>query len=162
MFYNLLNMLDKKFNFVTVSAKSACETYDPLPIQLAVITMVRNTDLIIDLQHKSYLTTNEQLHYSQLLSVKLDNCEKIKNEFLMLWKHLNIELTKEKKLSVDSLLNDTFINIELNSHQIDKKLSRHLLSVVNNLVAMYWCSQGVKTYIAQCLPPINYNLCLRC
>lgn len=155
-------MLDKKFNFVSVCAKSAYKTYDPLSIQIAVISMIRNTDLIIDLQHKSYLTTNEQLHYSQLLSVKLDNCQTINNEFLMLWKQLTSELTKEKMLSVDSLLNETFIEIELNRYQMDKKLSSHLLSSVNNLVGIYWCSQGVKTYMAQCSLPINYSLCLRC
>ncbi len=162
MFYKLLNILDKKISFITVSAKTNYKSYDPLSMQLAVLTMIRSTDSIKELQNKAYLTAEEQKNYIQLLNEKLDNCKKIKHEFVLLWKHLNSALPREQVVSVDELLSETFIDAELNSHLIDRKLSRQLLSVVNKLVEIYWQSKGVKTYFAKCSSPINHSLCIRC
>jgi len=161
MFYKLLNMLDKKVSFVTVSAKSTFKTYDPLSMQLAVLTMIRNTDLISELQHKPYLTINEQNHYTQLLETKLDNCYKINLEFVLLLNLLRQDLPQKDLMSVDALLAETFINAELNCHQMDKELSRSLLLTVNKLVEIYWRSRGVKTYFAKCNAPIDQSLCIR-
>lgn len=162
MFYNLLKLLDEKLNFLTVSAKSPCQNYDPISIQLTALTLIRNTELVTELQGRTYLTVSEQRSYSHLLKAKCENTIKIKAELILLLKQFYKGLPNEELLIVESLFNDTFNDIEINSHKIDKKLSQHILTTTNRLVEIYWNSKGVKTYLAKCSAPIDHVLCVRC
>jgi hypothetical protein len=104
MFYKLLNILDKKISFVTVSAKSSCSNYDPNSMQLAALTLIRNSDLTSKLQSKRFLTSVEQNKYNDLLCLKLESCVKIKRELVQLLKHFNNEISSEPSLNVDLLI----------------------------------------------------------
>ena len=162
MFYNLLKIMDKKINFLTVSAKNHYQNYDPIAMQLAALTLIRNTELVTELQNKTYLTALEQVKYNNLLKIKCENSIKIKTELTLLLKQFHKTLPKEKFLNAESFLHDTFTDIENNSHKIDNKCSQYIFTTTNRLVEMYWNSQGVETYFAQCSSPIDHVLCVRC
>ncbi len=161
MFYNLLKVLDKKVSFLTVSAKSYYQNYDPISMQLTALTLIRNTELVAELQDKTFLTAQEQIKYNNLLKLKCQNSIKIKEELILLLKKCHKAIPNEELLIVELLLNDTFIDIEINSHKITKKLSHHILTTTNRLVEMYWDSRGIQTYLAQCSSPIDHFLCVR-
>jgi len=168
MFYKLLNILDKKKPFVTVSAKetkyistSISNSYEPLAMQLSTLTLLRNFDLLNKLYGKCFLSIDEQQQLITLLEQKLYCSNKVKDEVLMLWKYFsNLSLHRDAT-KAHRLLKDILMNMELVVHHNDNNILLHLLSMVNKITVMYWKSRGIKTRLIQCAPPLSYSICVR-
>ena len=77
MIYELIKKLDNKMHFSTVSAHCdiPCKIYDPITAQIATLTMIRMVDLLVELQNKAKLTTEEQVALNFSLRKKSQKIE---------------------------------------------------------------------------------------
>ena len=66
MLHKLLSGFDKRFTFKTSQAHCdiPCKIYDPIEIQVAVLTIIRTTDLLMELNDKESKTPNDEAQFS--------------------------------------------------------------------------------------------------
>jgi len=155
MLYTLIETLDKKLHFSTVSAHCdiPCKIYDPIAAQIAVLTMIRMVDLLEELKEKDELNFDEQAQFSRLVAQKELHGVKVKEEVTLIWS----DYIKEPQLSQYPELNRLVHNIMMTTSKakqnIDKKISKQLLEQVNRFAEIFWLSKGYQTYLATCPYP---------
>lgn len=87
MLYNLINKLDEKLCFSTVSAHCdiPSKIYDPSKAQLGVLTMIHLVDLLNELSEKQALSSNENAQFYRLIAEKEKHDKKVKKEIPIIW-----------------------------------------------------------------------------
>jgi nickel superoxide dismutase len=158
MLHKIMQHLDKKKPFPTVSAHCdiPCKIYDPSSAQIAVLTMIRMTDLITELTHEktSGITDVNQLaELQRLIAQKEEHGIKVKQEITTIWG----DYIKAPQLEVFPELHELTHSIMLLTSKvkqtIDKEAALALLEKVNRFAEIFWETKAVKTYSATCPYP---------
>ncbi|MBL4764741.1 MAG: superoxide dismutase, Ni [Colwellia sp.] len=158
--YNLIQKLDEKLNFSTVSAHCdiPCKIYDPIHAQLAVLTMIRMVDLINELQEKSELSLSDQAQFLRLVSQKEEHGIKVKKEITVIWGDFIKAPQLEKFPEIHQLVHSIMLAASSAKQHINKEATLSLLAKVNRFSEIFWQCKGFETYTAQCPYPPEQNL----
>lgn len=160
MFYKLINKLDEKFHFSTVSAHCdiPCKIYDPISAQLAVLTMIRMVDLLNELNSKTELSANDHAQFSRLVAQKESHGKQVKEEITVIWGDFIKAPQLEQFPELHSLVHSIMLVASSAKQHINKEASLELLSKVNRFAEIFWQCKGVETYTAVCPYPPEQTL----
>jgi nickel superoxide dismutase len=155
MFYNLINKLDEKFNFSTVSAHCdiPCKIYDPITAQLAVLTMIRMVDLLNELNEKDQLSVNDHAQLYRLVDQKESHGKQVKEEIRIIWGDFIKAPQLEKFPELHTLVHSIMLTASSAKQNIDKEVTLVLLNKVNRFAEIFWQCKGIETYTAVCPYP---------
>jgi len=158
MLHKIMQHLDKKKSFPTVSAHCdiPCKIYDPSSAQIAVLTMIRMTDLIAELTHEknSGITDVNQLaELQRLIAQKEEHGIKVKQEITTIWGDYIKAPQLEAFPELHELTHSIMLLTSKVKQTIDKQASLALLEKVNRFAEIFWETKGVKTYSATCPYP---------
>ena len=156
MFHTMMQYLDKKNAFTTVSAHCdiPCKIYDPSAAQVAALTVIRMVDLITELQQKENMADIANLSELQrLIAQKEEHGIKVKQEIVTIWG----DYIKAPQLQQFPELHELSHSIMLLSSKakqtVNKEVSLALLEKVNRFAEIFWETKGVATYTATCPYP---------
>lgn len=155
MLYDLINTLDEKFHFSTVSAHCdiPCKIYDPITAQLAVLTMIRMVDLLSEFDDKTELSANDHAQFSRLVAQKESHGKQVKEEITIIWG----DFIKAPQLAefpeLHTLVHSIMLAASSAKQHINKEVTLALLSKVNRFAEIFWHCKGVNTYTAACPYP---------
>lgn len=155
MFYHLINKLDKKLHFSTVSAHCdiPCKIYDPITAQIAVLSMIRMVDLLTELSEKDNLSGEEHAQFSRLVAQKESQGKKVKEEVMIIWG----DFIKAPQLAqfpeLDRLVHNIMLTSSSAKQHINKATALSLLTQVNRFAEIFWQCKGIATYTAVCPYP---------
>lgn len=160
MLYNLIQKLDEKIHFSTVSAHCdiPCKIYDPIHAQLATLTMIRMVDLLNELQVKSKLSLDDQAQFLRLVSQKETHGIKVKNEVTVIWGDFIKAPQLERFPEIHQLVHSIMLETSNAKQHINKAASLSLLAKVNRFAEIFWLCKGFETYTAQCPYPPEQDL----
>lgn len=160
MLYNLIQKLDEKIHFSTVSAHCdiPCKIYDPIHAQLATLTMIRMVDLLNELQVKSKLSLDDQAQFLRLVSQKETHGIKVKNEVTVIWGDFIKAPQLERFPEIHQLVHSIMLETSNAKQHINKAASLSLLAKVNRFTEIFWLCKGFETYTAQCPYPPEQDL----
>ena len=160
MFYNLINKLDEKIHFPTVSAHCdiPCKIYDPITAQISVLTMIRMVDLLYELTAKTELSANDQAQFSRLVAQKESHGKKVKEEIAIIWGDFIKAPQIEKFPEIHSLVHSIMLAASSAKQHINKETTLDLLNKVNRFAEIFWQSRGLETYMATCPYPPEQEL----
>jgi nickel superoxide dismutase len=155
MFYNLINKLDDKFNFSTVSAHCdiPCKIYDPITAQLAVLTMIRMVDLLNELNEKDQLSLSDHAQLYRLVDQKESHGKQVKEEIRVIWGDFIKVPQLEKFPELHTLVHSIMLTASSAKQSIDKDVTLALLNKVNRFAEIFWQCKGIETYTAVCPYP---------
>jgi nickel superoxide dismutase len=155
MFYNLINKLDDKFNFSTVSAHCdiPCKIYDPITAQLAVLTMIRMVDLLNELNEKEQLSLSDHAQLYRLVDQKESHGKQVKEEIRVIWGDFIKVPQLEKFPELHTLVHSIMLTASSAKQSIDKDVTLALLNKVNRFAEIFWQCKGIETYTAVCPYP---------
>jgi nickel superoxide dismutase len=155
MFYNLINKLDDKFNFSTVSAHCdiPCKIYDPITAQLAVLTMIRMVDLLNELNEKDQLSLSDHAQLYRLVDQKESHGKQVKEEIRVIWGDFIKAPQLEKFPELHTLVHSIMLTASSAKQSIDKDVTLALLNKVNRFAEIFWQCKGIETYTAVCPYP---------
>ena len=155
MFYNIIAKLDHVFDFEEVSAHCdiPCKIYDPISAQIAVLTMIRMVDLLLEYSTVSDLSLNQQATINRLVTEKENHGSLVKHEIRVIWG----DYFKEPQLSAYPELHELSHEIMLLAssakQHVDRTTTLKLLDRVNHFTEIFWKTKGVETYTATCPYP---------
>jgi len=160
MFYNLINRLDEKFHFSTVSAHCdiPCKIYDPITAQLAVLTMVRMVDLLNEFDNKAEFSANDHAQFSRLVAQKESHGKQVKEEITVIWGDFIKAPQLEQFPELHSLVHSIMLSASSAKQHINKATTLELLSKVNRFAEIFWQCKDVETYTAVCPYPPEQTL----
>jgi len=160
MFYNLINRLDEKFHFSTVSAHCdiPCKIYDPISAQLAVLTMIRMVDLLSEFDKKTDFSANDHAQFSRLVAQKESHGKQVKEEITVIWGDFIKTPQLEQFPELHSLVHSIMLAASSATQHINKEATLELLSKVNRFAEIFWQCKGVETYTAVCPYPPEQTL----
>ena len=155
MLYELLNKLDAKFSFSTVSAHCdiPCKIYDPITAQISVLTMIRMVDLLDELKDKDVLSANDHAQFSRLVAEKEIHGKKVKDEITVIWGDFIKEPQLTKFPELHELVHSIMLAASAAKQHIDKEVTLALLTKVNTFAEIFWQCKGYETYNAVCPYP---------
>lgn len=155
MLYNLINKLDEKLCFSTVSAHCdiPCKIYDPITAQLAVLTMVRMVDLLNEHNAKEQISATDIAQFYRLVAEKEKHGQQVKKEIMIIWGDFIKTPQLEKFPELHSLVHSIMLTTSSDKQHIDKKVTLALLNKVNRFAEIFWQCKGVETYTAVCPYP---------
>lgn len=152
MLFELLNKLDRKQSFQRTSAHCdvPCGIYDPMPAQIAALTVIRSVDQINELAAKDSMSANDHANFSRMVAVKEEHCAKVKEEVHIIWG----DFIKQPQLDAYPELHELVHSIMLAGSKakqhVDRDASVDLLNKVNRFAEIFWSIKEVKTYRAVC------------
>jgi nickel superoxide dismutase len=160
MLYTLIESLDRKVHFLTVSAHCdiPCKIYDPIAAQIAVLTMIRMVDLLEELQTKDELSFDEQAQHSRLVAQKEAHGVKVKEEVTLIWSDYIKEPQLVQYPELHRLVHNIMMSTSKAKQHIDKTINKQLLDQVNRFSEIFWLSKGYRTYLATCPYPPRQQL----
>ena len=155
MLYKLIESMDKKIHFPTVSAHCdiPCKIYDPITAQIAVLTMLRMVDLLLKLTNKGELMLNEQAQFSRLVMQKELNGIKVKEEVTLIWSDYIKEPQLNEYPELHRLVHNIMMATSKAKQHIDKNITLQLLDMVNRFAEIFWSSKGHQVTLATCPYP---------
>ena len=156
MLYKIINSIDKKFtlNVSQAHCDIPCKIYDPIEIQVAVLTIIRTTDLLIELGGKeSFLNPNDNAQFSRLVAQKEEHGIKVKEAVRVIWGDYFKTPQLEKFPETHELVHKIMLTSSKAKQNIDREVSLELLSLVNRFAEIFWETKGVNVYKAKCPYP---------
>lgn len=160
MFYNLINKLDKKIHFSTVSAHCdiPCKIYDPITAQLAVLTMVRMVDLLNEFKDNDNFSANDHAKFARLVAQKESHGKQVKDDITVIWGDFIKAPQLEKFPEIHALVHSIMLAASAAKQHIDKDTTLALLVKVNRFAEIFWQCKGLETYTAVCPYPPEQEL----
>ncbi len=156
MFTKFIQLLDKKFDFPTASAHCdiPCKIYDPISIQIAILTMIRMVDLIEELERSDAIKdANYFSTLTRLVTQKEQHGISAKQELQTIWgdyiKQPQLDLFPE----LHQLVHGIMLKTSHCKQNVDKQATLELLEQVNRFAEIFWKTKGIETYKAVCPYP---------
>lgn len=153
MIKSLLKLADKagKIESVNAHCDVPCGVYDPIPAQIAAMTVARMTDTILELEEhdtKDHGGTRD-MHYqnkiTRMVNEKERSAEHVKHEVRIIWG----DFYKDPQFEAHPTLHKTVHNIMLMASKckqnIDQEASRELVKQMNDFAATFWEIKGIKS-----------------
>lgn len=155
MMYSLLRQFDKRVPFATVSAHCdiPCKIYDPITAQVAALSVIRLTDLLLELDTGTPLSLNQQAQLSRLVREKEIHAEKVKAEVRVIWGDYFKAAQFDVFEDTHALVHNIMLAGSACKQHIDRQKCESLLQLVNQFAGYFWQSKGVATKTATCPYP---------
>jgi len=148
MFYQLLQNLDKQFEFDTAKAHCdiPCGIYDPITAQIAALTTVRMIDLITDLESKHTEKNAEYINsLSRYIAVKEEHAEKAKHEIRVIWGDYIKAPHLEKHPEIPSLVHKIMQLGSKVRQSVDRDSAVQFVEAINQFAEIFWDTKGITT-----------------
>ena len=155
MFYQLLNSIDAhvKFDLASAHCDIPCKIYDPSTAQLAALSVIRFTDLLIELEEKGSLTVSQMSTLSRLVREKEIHAEKVKSEVRVIWGDYFKVPQFEKFPDTHELVHSIMLAGSACKQHVDREKCVKLLELVNQFAGYFWETKGVATKMVTCPYP---------
>ncbi len=165
MFYSILNTLDKLYSFPEVKAHCdvPCGIYDPIPAQIAAMTVARMMDTIKELDehetkdHNNTRDINFQNKINRMVAEKERSAELIKHEIRIIWGDFFKEPQFNTYPEIHNLVHEIMLLASKCKQNIDKESSRNLVEKLNNFAEIFWKIKGIEYTKTQyhCMPNLE-------
>jgi nickel superoxide dismutase len=158
MFYNIIAKLDTVFDFEQVSAHCdiPCKIYDPITIQIAVLSMIRMVELIDELAANKELSIEQTATLARLSAEKEKQGRLVKEEVRVIWGDYFKQPQFDKFPEIHQLTHDIMLKTSAAKQKVNMQLSLDLLVLVNRFADIFWQSKEITTFDAQCpYPPFQ-------
>ena len=135
-----------KFNEIFAHCDIPCKIYDPLVAQIAVLTVIRLTDLILELESSPDSLENRH-QVSRLIYEKESQGNIVKEEVRIIWgdyfKENQIQLFPEVHNLVHLIMQD----VSKCKQGLSRENGESLLNRVNDFAKIYWSCKEIKTIL---------------
>jgi len=150
MLYNMIAKLDKFFEFERVSAHCdiPCKIYDPITIQIAVLSMLRMVELIDELKSQKSLSLEQQATLARLSAEKEKQGIKVKEETRIIWGDYFKQPQITQFPEIHELTHNIMLKTSHAKQNIDFSSTLELLVLVNRFAEIFWQSKNIATYEA--------------
>ncbi len=143
---NLINLAAKLFPSKTIHAHCdiPCKIYDPYPAQIAAHSVIRMTQMIMELKNEG----DEKSYYSQLArltKVKEEHAEICKHEIRVIWGDYFKPEMIEKFPEVHALVFDIMHVASKARQEINLEASKQLLSKVQDFAELFYKTKDMET-----------------
>lgn len=144
MIYKLVAALDKRVGFSRVSAHCdiPCGIYDPIPAQIAALTVVRMLDLMAeaggDANSLAY-----QNNLARYIAVKEEHAEKVKHEIRVIWGDYIKSQHLDKYPELHQLVHDIMQLGSKSRQSTDRENGVKLVEAVNRFAEIFWDTKGM-------------------
>lgn len=155
MLHKILDYINQKSYISKIQAHCdiPCKIYDPLEAQIAVLTIIRTTDLINELIEKGLEDPNDNAQFNRLITQKEEHGIKVKDLVRVIWGDYFKQPQIEKFPEIHELVHNIMLTSSKAKQKIDKEASLELLTLVNRFAQIFWETKGVNTYTANCPYP---------
>jgi len=155
MLHKILDYINQKSYISEIQAHCdiPCKIYDPLEAQIAVLTIIRTTDLINELIEKGLEDPNDNAQFNRLVTQKEEHGIKVKELVRVIWGDYFKQPQIEKFPEIHELVHNIMLTSSKAKQKIDKEASLELLTLVNRFAQIFWETKGVNTYTANCPYP---------
>lgn len=155
MFHQILDTLDKYVPFPQAKAHCdiPCKIYDPSSAQIAVLTMIRMVDLLLELKENETLSFDQQATMARLIAEKESHGVKLKEEIRIIWGDYIKQPQLDAFPNIHQLVHEIMLATSFAKQHIDKDATVALLDKVNQFAEIFWQTKGVATYTATCPYP---------
>ena len=155
MLHKILDYINQKSYISEIQAHCdiPCKIYDPLEAQIAVLTIIRTTDLINELIEKGLEDPNDNAQFNRLVTQKEEHGLKVKELVRVIWGDYFKQPQIEKFPEIHELVHNIMLTSSKAKQKIDKEASLELLTLVNRFAQIFWETKGVNTYTANCPYP---------
>ena len=152
MLHSVLKKLDEKMNFETAKAHCdvPCGVYDPIPAQIAAMTVARMTDTIMELEEHEEKDHGgkRDLHYqnkiTRMINEKERSAEHVKHEVRIIWGDFYKTPQFEAHSELMTLTHELMLLGSKCKQNIDKEASRELVAKMNRFAEIFWEIKGIK------------------
>ena len=158
MLYNMIAKLDEFFEFEQVSAHCdiPCKIYDPITIQIAVLSMLRMVELIEELRASQDLCLEQQATLARLAAEKEKQGIIVKREIGIIWGDYFKQVQLDQFPEIHQLSHNLMLKASFAKQHIDFQATLDLLDLVNRFADVFWQTKHITTYQANCpYPPFK-------
>ena len=153
MISKLFETADKAFNFDTASAHCdvPCGVYDPIPAQIAAMTVARMVDTITELEEHEVKDHNgtRDLHYqnkiTRMINEKERSAEHVKHEIRIIWGDFYKEPQFKEHPQLHDMVHSIMLLTSKCKQNVDKEASRELVAKVNDFAEVFWKIKGINS-----------------
>ena len=152
MIFNLIKKIDSYSPLPVAKAHCdiPCKIYDPMPAQLAVLTMIRMVDLIAELPSDKPLTLEQHATLNRLVQEKEKHGQIVKNEIQVIWGDYIKQPQLDKYPDLHKLTHDIMLTASAAKQKVDRTVTADLLDLVNQFAEIFWQTKNIAVYRAKC------------
>ena len=165
MMHKVLKKIEEKLPIEKAQAHCdvPCGVYDPIPAQIAAMTVARMMDTITELEEHEVKdhNSNRDHHYnnkiSRMIAEKERSAELVKHEVRIIWGDFYKEPQFQKFPEAHGLVHEIMLVASKCKQNIDVEASRLLMDKMNRFAEIFWdvkeISHSVKKY--HCKPNLD-------
>lgn len=148
MLFGLLSKIDEKVGFAEVSAHCdvPCGIYDPMPAQIAALSVLRFLKQAKDLADG----IEDRAKLVRLVQMKESHAEKVKHEIRVIWGDYIKGDMLIKHPEVTELAHNIMLAGSACKQSMDIANGEKLVELVNSFAEIFWTTKNVQTYRAVC------------
>jgi nickel superoxide dismutase len=126
-----------------------CGVYDPIPTQIAAMTVARMTDTLIELEnhyqndHGGKLDATFRNKFARMVAEKERSAEHVKHEVRIIWGDYVKAAQIEKFPKFHELSHQIMMTASKCKQNVDVDASRALVDQVNQFAAAFWDAKGI-------------------
>ena len=168
MINSLLKSIDKVIPFTKVSAHCdvPCGVYDPIPAQIAAMTVARMTDTIIELEEHEEATHGgkRDLHYQNKITRMITEKERsgkiVKDEIAIIWGDFYKTPQFEQFPELHTIVHEIMLTASKCKQNVDQDASRLLVTKLNEFAEIFWKIKEIssKEVTYHCKPNLKIVL----
>ncbi len=128
-----------------------CGIYDPLPAQIAAMTVLRMHQLIEQLPQPGPNASKEELDryensLSRYIAIKEEHAELVKRELDILWHDYFKPEHLQKYPDLHEIFWHTIKQASKTKQEINKEAAEELVRSVQRIAEIFWDTKGVQTH----------------
>ncbi len=160
MLYTLLKTINSISPFSNASAHCdiPCKIYDPSTAQIAALSVIRLTDLLLEIGEKETLTLADHAQISRLTTEKESHAEKVKHEVRVMWGDYFKQPQFDVFPDTSELVHKIMLAGSGCKQHVNREKGESLLALVNEFATRFWETKGVKTKTVTCPYPPSLNV----
>ncbi len=133
-----------KIKTISAHCDIPCKIYDPVIIQIASLSVVRLTDLIIDIKSKDNSLFNQN-QMTRLIIEKEKQASIVKDETRIIWGDYFKEPQLKSFPETHSLVHSIMLVASKCKQEVDKANVETLVDNVNQFSEIFWSTKDIKT-----------------
>lgn len=155
MLHSLLKRIDRIAPFTSASAHCdiPCGVYDPSTAQINALTVVRMTELILELEKKAEKDVADMARLVRLVNQKEEHAINVKDEIRVIWGDYYKAPQFEQLPGANELVHSIMMQASKCKQNVDRDMADELLNLVNTFAEGFWKTKGVETFKATCPYP---------
>jgi nickel superoxide dismutase len=163
--HKVIKALDSVLNFDSAQAHCdvPCGVYDPIPTQIAAMTVARMTDTLLELEahevndHGGERGIAYQNKATRMVNEKERSAELVKHEIRIIWGDMFKAPQFEKYPQLHELVHTIMLLTSKCKQNVDQEASRELMTKCNEFAQIFWEVKGIntKTVKYHCKPNLD-------